>query len=288
MATIPIYKLVLIINNSSNEHDEFLLVKQTPPPIFQDEEYDSFVDSALWDLPSAQLNPLEQGTLSQVLIKGANSCSNKLDLSKFDLNSALSQVLLQLGLDNTIDGNWEFSKYVEEPEFGPGPPIHTVFITGKLRLEDDKSQDVFKWKSIESCLDYLLEVKPLTDRVGPLMVVGLLNDPAESGRCKIPPTLLCKEYPPGVKLVPMGSRTAKPFHTTNLIIIESDNVTDGCGDKDFSAFSAYGDALIVDPGCRSQFHSELMEIVASLPRKLLVFVTHHHHDHVDGKFSKKY
>ncbi|PIA33350.1 hypothetical protein AQUCO_04100044v1 [Aquilegia coerulea] len=278
MATIPIYKLALIIKNSSNDN-EFLLVKQTRPPIFQDEEYDSFIDSDLWELPSAQLNPLEQESLSQLLIQGSNSGINKLDLSKFDINSALNQVLLQLGFENTVDGNWEFWKYVEEPEFGPGPPIHTVFLTGKLTLEDDKFQDLCKWKSIENCLDSLLEVKPLSDRVGPLMVVGLLNDPAESGRCKIPPTLLCQEYPPGIRLVPMGSRTAKPFRTTNLIVIEPDNVTDGHGDKDFAA---YGDALIVDPGCRSQFHEELVEIVATLPRKLLVFVTHHHHDHVDG------
>ncbi|KAK7251559.1 hypothetical protein RIF29_34857 [Crotalaria pallida] len=53
------HKLALIIQNPSN-HSEFLLVKQTRPPKFDHEEYDSFVDSDLWDLPSVQLNPLEQ------------------------------------------------------------------------------------------------------------------------------------------------------------------------------------------------------------------------------------
>lgn len=28
-----------------------------------------------------------------------------------------------------------------------------------------------------------------------------------------------------------------------------------------------------------------MEIIVALPRKLVVFVTHHHIDHVDGKFK---
>lgn len=31
--------------------------------------------------------------------------------------------------------------------------------------------------------------------------------------------------------------------------------------------------------------NQLMDVVAALPRKLVVFVTHHHYDHVDGKFQ---
>lgn len=34
---------------------------------------------------------------------------------------------------------------------------------------------------------------------------------------------------------------------------------------------------------RCALHYQLEEIITALPRKLLVFVTHHHHDHVDGK-----
>lgn len=30
-------------------------------------------------------------------------------------------------------------------------------------------------------------------------------------------------------------------------------------------------------------HDQLRKIVSALPRKLIVFVTHHHRDHVDGK-----
>lgn len=32
----------------------------------------------------------------------------------------------------TDGGEWKFWKYVEEPDFGPGLPIHNVFITGQL------------------------------------------------------------------------------------------------------------------------------------------------------------
>ncbi|KAF9593218.1 hypothetical protein IFM89_020713 [Coptis chinensis] len=284
-----LYKLALIIkknssssSSSSKEDEQFLLIKQTRPPKFNDEEYDSFVDSDLYDLPCVQLNPLETDTNSDILIQGADVCQNNLDLTKFDVNSALNQVLSQVGCFQ--DGEWEFWKYVEEPEFGPRSFVHTVFITGKkLKLQfHDSLQDVYKWMSIKSCLDLLLEVKPSSDRVGPLMAVGIVNDSVQTGWCKVPSTLRCQEYPPGVKLVPMGSRTGKPFTTTNLVIVAPDTpdrVLDGYGDKDFAA---YGDALIIDPGCLSQFHEELAEIVTALPRKLVVFVTHHHYDHVDG------
>ena len=35
---------------------------------------------------------------------------------------------------------WKFWKCVEEPEFGPGLPILTVYITGKLEPEDGQLQ----------------------------------------------------------------------------------------------------------------------------------------------------
>ncbi|CAK9159518.1 unnamed protein product [Ilex paraguariensis] len=132
---------------------------------------------------------------------------------------------------------------------------------------------------IQSCLNWLIEVKPSSDRVGPLVVAGLLNDSMQSDKWKIPPTLNFQEYPPGIKLVPMGSRTGKPFHTTNLVVFAPENNHGNHGD---SNYVAHGDALIMDPGCLPEFHGELREIVAALPRKLVVFVTHHHRDHVDG------
>ncbi|KAL0463558.1 UNVERIFIED_CONTAM: hypothetical protein Slati_0243400 [Sesamum latifolium] len=56
--------------------------------------------------------------------------------------------------------------------------------------------------------------------------------------------LMLQEYPPGVKLVPMRSRTAKPFHTTNLVVFVPGTSYDGVGGDNFIAS---GDALIIDP-----------------------------------------
>lgn len=44
--------------------------------------------------------------------------------------------------------------------------------------------------SIESCLDWLVDVKPSSDRVGPLTVLGLINDSMPPPKFKVPSTLL--------------------------------------------------------------------------------------------------
>ncbi|GFZ16062.1 metallo-hydrolase/oxidoreductase superfamily protein [Actinidia rufa] len=276
------HNLAVIIKNPSDDGKFLLLVKQTPPPKFGDEEYDSYVDSDLWDLPSTQLSSLEGESQSRIVVEGEESCLEKLDLSKFDLNLALNQILQQVGFGRPSGVQWKLWKCVEEPEFGPGLPIKTVYISGVLGPEHGDLQGQCKWMSFQSCLNCLLEVKPCSDRVGSLVVIGLIDDSIRSSQSKIPHALNFQEYPPGVKVVPMGSRTAKPFSTTNLVIFAPESGSDGSTD---SGFISQGDALIVDPGCRSQFHEELKEIVAALPGKLVVFVTHHHHDHVDDHWS---
>lgn len=52
----------------------------------------------------------------------------------------------------------------------------------------------------------------------------------------------------------MGSRTAKPFQTTNLVVFLPVTNSDGC---DNESFIASGDALIVDPGCKSAYNTEV-------------------------------
>lgn len=85
------HNLAVIIINPSNEQ-QFLLIRQTRPPKFNDQEYDSFLDSDLWDLPSTQLVPLAGDTQSQVVVDGEESCSQKVNLNEFDLGLALDQV----------------------------------------------------------------------------------------------------------------------------------------------------------------------------------------------------
>lgn len=64
-----------------------------------------------------------------------------------------------------------------------------------------------------------------------------------------------QEYPTGVILIPMGSRTTKPFQTTNLVVFAPENVPNASKDN---KYIASGDALIVDPGCLSEFHGEVI------------------------------
>ncbi|THG12998.1 hypothetical protein TEA_006979 [Camellia sinensis var. sinensis] len=246
------HKLALIIKNPSND-SQFLLLKQSPPPKFDHDEYDSFIDSDLWDLPSTKLSPLEGESNPRIVVEGEESCSERLELCKFDLNLALNQVLEQVGFGTPSGVQWKLCKCVEEPEFGPGLPVQTVYVVGILGPENGDLQGLCKWMSLQSCLSCLLEVKPSSDRVGPLVVIGLVNDSLQPAKWKIPPTLNFQEYPLGVKLVPMGSRTAKPFHTTNLVVFSPESVSDGLTD---SSFVSHGDALIVDPGCRLECHKE--------------------------------
>ncbi|RVW48549.1 hypothetical protein CK203_088462 [Vitis vinifera] len=113
---------------------------ESPPPKFGEEEYDSYFDSDLWDLPSTQLNLLEGESQCGVSVEGAESVLDKIDLTKFDLNLALNQVLARVGYGMHGGVQWRLWKYAEEAEFGPGDPVHTVFITGKLVSVDDNLQ----------------------------------------------------------------------------------------------------------------------------------------------------
>ncbi|XP_073301410.1 uncharacterized protein [Primulina huaijiensis] len=283
MATEEV-NLAAIIKNPSN-NAEFILVKQEPPPKFNDPEYDSYQDSDLWDLPSVQLKLIldkPSSTSPRVQIEVEGSSRNFCSLNQFDFDSALDQILGQVAFEIANEVKWKFLKLVEEPEFGPGISVKTVYLVGELELHDGKLKGFCKWMSTESCVAKLLEVRPNSERVGPLVVLGsdgILNRSMQSSKLNIPPTLKSQEYPPGVKLIPMASRTVKPFCTTNLIVFFPETSSDGShGD----GFIACGEALVVDPGCKSALYKELEQIVAALPRKLVVFVTHHHSDHVDG------
>jgi len=88
------HRLALVIESPSKD-DEFLLLKQRRPPKFHDEEYDSFVDSDLWDLPSAPLNllPPESDPPPVVEVAPSHAEFEDFDLRKFDIRSALNEVV---------------------------------------------------------------------------------------------------------------------------------------------------------------------------------------------------
>lgn len=93
---MAVHNLCLILKNPLDD-SQFLLLKQSPPPKFGDDEYDSYVDSDLWDLPFTQLNLLEGESHPRIAVEGEESYSEKVHLRKFDVDSALNRVL------------WEFS-----------------------------------------------------------------------------------------------------------------------------------------------------------------------------------
>ncbi|KAJ1282752.1 hypothetical protein BS78_03G075800 [Paspalum vaginatum] len=277
----PSYKLVAAITVLLT--DEFLVVRQPRPPSppsppEEEEEYRRLVDSDLYDLPSAPLQRLAGEARSEVAISGADSNAGHLDLSRFDVSAALDQIFDQFGLPDGMRGEWRFLKYVEEAEFGPDTGVNTVYIVGSLESKLDALQESCKWMSMECALGLLSEAKPGSDRIGPHAYIGLLNSELSSN-CTASPALLSQEYPPGITLVPMKSKTLQPFRTTNLVIVRA---TKGAGGSALSEPFASGDALLIDPGCSSQVHAELADLIDSLPKRLLVLVTHHHHDHIEG------
>jgi glyoxylase-like metal-dependent hydrolase (beta-lactamase superfamily II) len=72
------------------------------------------------------------------------------------------------------------------------------------------------------------------------------------------------EYAPGIECIPVASNTLTPFHATNLITVLSGDVL-----------------LIVDPGANDVGKAHLFDILARFGAStLLIFLTHHHHDHV--------
>lgn len=96
MTVGPSYRLLAAIKNSSD--DDFLVVRQDrPPPLPEDEhEYSRFVDSNLWDLPSALLKPSTQR--SELVIRDADSVSGKVDLGALNVGAGLNQVNVTLSI----------------------------------------------------------------------------------------------------------------------------------------------------------------------------------------------
>lgn len=97
LSKMATYNLALVLKNALNDA-QFLLLKQTRPPKFGHEEYDSFVDSDLWDLPSTKLNFLDGDLEPRMVIEGMESFSEKMNLGKFDIASAINRVFFLFNL----------------------------------------------------------------------------------------------------------------------------------------------------------------------------------------------
>lgn len=49
-----------------------------------------------------------------------------------------------MGIGTSTVKHWALWKYVEEADFGPDPPIHMVFIRGKLKEEEENRRGLQK------------------------------------------------------------------------------------------------------------------------------------------------
>lgn len=93
----PSYRLAAAVTGPSGAEAEFLVVRQLPPPpppgVEGEEEYRRYVDSDLYDLPSAPLRRLAEGEPARpgVAVGGAEA-EGSLDLSRLDVSAAVDQV----------------------------------------------------------------------------------------------------------------------------------------------------------------------------------------------------
>lgn len=282
------YRIALFVKNPMSSGEEFLVIRENRPsaiPVDDDEHgHHRYADSDLWDIPSAALSRHSTNTqfdpASQTVVQDVQHALQKLELCGFDLSSAVQQIFMQICAGKCMTKPWIYWKSFEEADFGPSLPIHTMFFIADIEADEFILSEGSKWLSFSEAWRLLVNVNPRDDRLGPLAAFVSCSYFGESLKSKLSIKSQCQEYPPGVLIVPMSSLTVKPFKKTNLVVFAPDNRSD-IGYHD-SKFAAYADALIMDPGCHYKVHDQLAEIVTSLPRKLVIFVTHHHRDHVDG------
>lgn len=282
------YRIALFLKSALSSGEEFLLVRENLPstiPVDDDEfGHPRYADSDLWDIPSAALSPHSTKTqfdpAFQTAVQDVQHALENLELRGFDISSAIQQILMHVCAGKCVTSPWIHWKSFEEADFGPGLPIHTVFFIAHVTANEFILSERSKWLTFPDARRLLVDVNPRDDRLGPLAAFVSSSYFGESLKSKFKIKSQGQEYPPGVLIIPMSSLTAKPFTKTNLVVFAPDNCLDVAYHD--SKFAAYGDALIMDPGCHYRVHDQLAEIVTSLPRKLVIFVTHHHQDHVDG------
>ncbi|CAM6127729.1 unnamed protein product [Calypogeia fissa] len=285
------YQLALIVKKPNADQFQFLVTRQKRPV---PEKFEGLprVDRELWDLPLAPLSkasgsngitmsPLSEdddGSLN--VTRCVTNSIHKLGLSGFNVIEAVTNVETQVYPPGVRMKSWRYWRLVEETNYGPGPPLHTLIFITESDFEETKVPGGGCWLNSEATIDLLAQSGVREMRIGPLAAVavsphvpdGFVNGFTNSHG---------QDYPPGVVIVPMNSATIKPFSKTNLVIFSPSRFLT----KEIimsSKHAASGDVLIADPGCTGAAQSELKQIVKSLPRKMLVFLTHHHCDHTDG------
>lgn len=277
-SSLAMYRLVLIVKCSDAPRFTVLLTPCPGPSTPANEE-----DAPLWDLPSSPAlvpsQDLHAPTLTCPFTLLVHTALHNIGITCLDAAYAVCQLKAQLHPIWVQMQPWVYWKFVEEPDFGPGPPIHTIFFMTDLKMESALPSGMGQWFNSGGAWDLLMAGGNTgTLRIGPLATYTFSPHFPLGLQHRLKLNLKAQEYPPGVLMIPLKSSTLKPFSKTNLVVFSSRSTPDQ------SAISAVkGEALIVDPGCHPiDAQKQLSKTVKALPKKLLVFLTHHHFDHTEG------
>eukprot|EP00850_Spirogloea_muscicola_P023787 SM000388S14667 [mRNA] locus=s388:16679:28084:+ [translate_table: standard] len=192
-----------------------------------------------------------------------------------DAEKAILEVLLKVAAAVDLKNEW---RYWSTLTSGQGHLANICFFmteAAETFTLEDPTQD-WKWLSPQQALDALLH-KDVAVKVGPL-TMHVFSPHYRSGQvfnamCPFP----AQVYPPGYHILPMQTLTLKPFTKTNLVVF--DGFYNSCESEQL----CLGECLLVDPGASlGSSQKQLEYIVSALPHKLLVFLSHHHRDHVQG------
>jgi hypothetical protein len=290
------HRVALIVKNADpSEVFQIFLLKQTRP---RNEISGGEKDSDIWDLASVPLlrtaaagkvgGGCDETLEEERLAKAIGNVEFNLDclgLKGFAISDAVEKIQTCIHPTGGPCKSWRYWKYVEEPAYGPGPAVHTVvFIIEILRNDASFSADG-EWFDPLEAYNLLVGSDSKQKRIGPLATLAFSPHFPSDLSFKYNLCVQGQEYPPGIFIAPMESATMLPFSKTNLVVFAPTGPLPKHA-IDTGAAKAFGDALICDPGCHPvAAHAQLAKVVNELPRKLLVFLTHHHFDHIDGKDS---
>ncbi|KAL3695802.1 hypothetical protein R1sor_009878 [Riccia sorocarpa] len=284
------YQLALIVRNPNAEDFEFLVTKQRRPSEKKLEGL-PYVDKELYDLPSAPLPRIDGRFLNMSPIsedyegsldvaKIVTSSIQKLGLKGFDVIDAISKIQAQVAPAGVALTPWRYWKLVQETDWGLQPPIHTVIFMTDFYIDKSEVPGGGEWVNSQTTMDILVQWGAHSTRIGRLAALAASTHVPDGPGANFE-SISGQEYPPGIVVLPLKSKTLMAGNKTNLVIF-SPSVLSTQRAGDVSRYSATGDVLICDPGCIGAAREQLAHIVKSLPRKLLVFLTHHHPDHTDG------
>uniref|UniRef100_M8BGB1 Metallo-beta-lactamase domain-containing protein n=1 Tax=Aegilops tauschii TaxID=37682 RepID=M8BGB1_AEGTA len=185
----PSYRLAAAVTAPPGAEAEFLLVRQLPRrPAWgwrRRGRYGRYVDSDLYDLPSAPSRRLADGEPAGRAwpVAGAEAEGSSTSRAS-DVPAARPPgrriILSQLGLTNAMCGEWRLLKHIVEAEFGPDAGVNTVLIITSLESKPEALPDSCKWMSKEGARELLSDVKPGGTRIGPYVHVGFVKSELSS------------------------------------------------------------------------------------------------------------